>query len=60
MRINPVIPFATKSAAKALGTGWDTTKQLWAIVDVADFTPFLRWIPNLEGATLASATLPSV
>ncbi len=54
MRINLVTPFAEKDAAKALGARWDSTKKLWYIVDVADLTPFQRWIPNLEAATQES------
>lgn len=54
MRINLLTPFAEKDAAKALGARWDSTKKLWYIVDVADLTPFLRWIPNLEAATQES------
>lgn len=54
MRINLVTPFAEKDAAKALGARWDSAKKLWYIVDVADLTPFLRWIPNLEAATQES------
>ncbi|WP_363260683.1 DUF5710 domain-containing protein [Rhodoferax sp.] len=51
MRINLVTPFAEKDAVKALGARWDATKKIWYIVDVADFTPFLRWIPNVAAAT---------
>lgn len=51
MRINLVTPFAEKDAVKALGARWDATKKLWYIVDVADLSPFLRWIPNLAAAT---------
>ncbi len=54
MRINLVTPFAEKDAAKALGARWDSAKKLWYIVDVADLTPFLRWIPNVETATQES------
>jgi hypothetical protein len=54
MRINLVTPFAEKDAAKALGARWDSTKKLWYIVDVADLTPFLHWIPNLEAVTQES------
>ena len=50
MRINLKTPFAEKNAVKALGARWDATQKLWYIVDVADLTPFLRWIPN-ENAT---------
>jgi len=50
MRINLVTPFAEKDAVKALGARWDATKKCWCIVDVADFTPFKRWIPNMETA----------
>ena len=62
MRINLVTPFAEKDAAKALGARWDAAKKLWYIVDVADLTPFLRWIPDVDAATanaLEGAVLPS-
>ena len=51
MRINLVTPFAEKDAVKALGARWDAARKLWYIVDVADLTPFSRWIPNVEVAT---------
>lgn len=50
MRINLLTPFAEKDAAKALGARWDSTRKLWYIVDVADLTPFLRWIPDMDAA----------
>ena len=57
MRINLVTPFAEKDAVKALGARWDASKKLWYILDVADITPFLRWIPKTEVATKNSATV---
>ncbi|WP_394757106.1 DUF5710 domain-containing protein [Rhodoferax sp.] len=36
---------------KALGARWAVNKKIWYIADVADLTPFLRWIPNLAAAT---------
>lgn len=54
MRINLVTPFAEKDAAKALGARWDAAKKCWYIVDVADLTPFSRWIPNMEAAVAVS------
>lgn len=50
MRINLVTPFHEKNAVKALGARWDAAKKCWYIVDVADLTPFSRWIPNMEAA----------
>jgi hypothetical protein len=50
MRINLVTPFAEKDDAKKLGAKWDSTRKCWYIVDVADLTPFMRWIPDLEAA----------
>jgi hypothetical protein len=50
MRINLVTPFAEKDAVKALGARWDAGKKVWYITDVADLTPFLRWIPDLDVA----------
>jgi hypothetical protein len=51
MRINLVTPFAEKDAVKALGARWDSEKKVWYITDVADLTPFMRWIPDLEAAS---------
>ncbi len=60
MRINLVTPFAEKDAAKALGARWDSAKKQWYIVDVADLTPFMRWIPDLASAGSDDAsTAPS-
>lgn len=61
MRINLVTPFAEKDKAKALGARWDAAKKCWYIVDVADLTPFLRWIPDRETAMAESdAAAPKV
>jgi hypothetical protein len=54
MRINLVTPFAEKDAVKALGARWDPAKKLWYITDVADLTPFMRWIPDLVAASGSS------
>jgi hypothetical protein len=51
MRINLVTPFAEKDAVKALGARWDAAKKVWYITDVADLTPFMRWIPDMDVAT---------
>jgi len=51
MRIQLVTPFAEKDAAKALGARWDAAQKVWYITDVADLTPFLRWIPDVEAVT---------
>jgi hypothetical protein len=54
MRINLITPFAEKEAVKALGAKWDPAKKLWYITDVADLTPFMRWIPDLDAASESS------
>jgi hypothetical protein len=54
MRINLVTPFAEKDAVKALGARWDAANKCWYTVDVADLTPFMRWIPDMAAATRAS------
>lgn len=60
MRINLVTPFADKDQAKALGARWDPVRKNWYIVDVADLTPFARWIPDAAGASAAAkAPAPS-
>jgi hypothetical protein len=51
MRINLTTPFAEKDAVKALGARWDAAKKVWYITDVADLSPFARWIPDLARAT---------
>lgn len=56
MRINLVTPFADKDRAKALGARWDATRKVWYIVDVADLTPFMRWIPDLDAAIASAGT----
>ena len=54
MRINLVTPFAEKDAVKALGARWDAKNKNWYIVDVADLSPFMRWIPDMNAATVSS------
>lgn len=60
MRINLVTPFAEKDAVKALGARWDAAKKCWYIVDVADLTPFSRWIPKMEAAIDVSGGTPQL
>lgn len=50
MRINLVTPFSERDKVKALGARWDADKKCWYITDVADLTPFARWIPNMDAA----------
>jgi hypothetical protein len=54
MRIHLVTPFAEKDAVKALGTRWDVAKKCWYIVDLADLTPFARWIPDMAAAGVSA------
>jgi Domain of unknown function (DUF5710) len=44
MRINLNTPFAEKDEAKALGARWDGTRKCWYIQNVADLSPFQKWI----------------
>ena len=60
MRINLVTPFAEKDAVKALGARWDAAKKCWYVVDVADLTPFARWIPNMAAAVDTPSGPPPV
>jgi len=53
MRINLQTPFAEKDKAKALGARWDSVRKVWYVVDVADLTAFMRWIPDLAAASEA-------
>lgn len=55
MRINLIAPFAEKDAVKALGARWDAANKTWYITDVADLTPFARWIPDPQAATAGAA-----
>jgi hypothetical protein len=55
MRINLVTPFAEKDDAKKLGAKWDSQRKCWYIVDVADLTPFMRWMPDVTAASAESA-----
>lgn len=56
MRINLTTPFAEKDAVKALGARWDATRKLWYITDVADLSPFQRWLP--KETTLQESAVP--
>jgi hypothetical protein len=59
MRINLVTPFAENDAVKSLGARWDAAKKCWYIVDIADLTPFARWIPNMDAAiAMSGSTAP--
>jgi len=60
MRINLVTPFAEKDAVKALGARWDAVKKCWYIVDIADCSPFARWIPKREPAVDVPVASPIV
>jgi len=51
MRIDLKVPYTEKDTAKALGARWDAAKKIWYVQDVADLTPFTRWIPDLRAAT---------
>lgn len=55
MRVDLVTPFAEKDAAKALGARWDSGKRTWYVQNVADLTPFARWIPARSAAPAARA-----
>ena len=55
MRIDLKVPFVEKDTAKALGARWDAAKKIWYIMDVTDFTAFMRWIPDVAAATEGSA-----
>lgn len=59
MRINLVTPFAEKDAAKALGARWDSARKTWYIQNVADLTPFQRWIPAAANGPAAPAARPA-
>ena len=59
MRINLVTPFAEKDQAKALGARWDSVRKNWYIVDIADLTPFARWITDQDTAVKAPVATKS-
>ena len=46
MRVNLHTPFAEKDEAKALGARWDPSRKCWYIQNVADLTPFQKWIKS--------------
>jgi len=57
MRINLVTPFAEKDKVKSLGAKWDAARKQWYVVDVPDLTPFMRWIPDMQAAMEAAASV---
>jgi hypothetical protein len=56
MRINLKTPFAEKEEAKALGARWDPKKKCWYIQNVADLSPFARWITDSPASTSPEQT----
>lgn len=59
MRIDLVTPFAEKDAAKALGARWDSARKTWYVQNMADLTPFQRWIPaHTDAQTSRAMPLP--
>ena len=56
MRINLKTPYAEKDEAKALGARWDPKKQCWYIQNVADLSPFARWITDAPSSTSCEQT----
>lgn len=56
MRINLKTPFAEKEEAKALGARWDPKKKCWYIQNVADLSPFARWITDSPASTSLEQT----
>ena len=68
MRTNLIAPYADKDKVKALGARWDATRKLWYVENVADLTPFARWLetadsrktmPAAAGAKASAAMAPS-
>jgi hypothetical protein len=51
-------PFDEKDQAKALGARWDATKKRW-YVDIADLSPFSRWLPESGGAAAPAPSRPA-
>lgn len=54
MRIDLIVPFTEKDAAKALGARFDPTAKCWYIPDGANPTPFEKWMPRLPVVNLRS------
>lgn len=46
MRIDLMVPYAQKDAAKALGAKWDPEKQVWYVVNPPRLDRFMKWIKN--------------
>ncbi len=44
------IPGAESEWTVQLLARWDAAQQIWYVRDVADLTPFTRWIPDLKAA----------
>ena len=46
----------SRLAVEVGGARWDAAKKFWYVKDVADLTPFSRWIPDLKAATEGSSS----
>ena len=49
------VPYAEKDEAKRLGARWDPARKVWYIENVADTTPFSRWMPSAGTDSLPDA-----
>lgn len=46
MRVNLNVPFSEKDSARRLGARWDAARRTWFVQDLADLSPFLKWMPS--------------
>jgi hypothetical protein len=46
------VPFHEKDQVKSLGAKWNPQIKKWFILEGADITPFLKWIPGLNKHSL--------
>jgi hypothetical protein len=51
IRINLKTRFAEKDEGKALGARWDPKKKCWYVQNMAELTPFARWITDSPAST---------
>ena len=54
MRLNLKVPFAEKDEAKKLGARWDAGRKIWYVEGKEDVTPFSRWSPTPDEASVAA------
>ena len=58
-RIDLLVPFSEKDAAKQLGAKWDVAKKVWYVPDGINPSAFRKWLPQTIEEILQERNMPA-